>query len=334
MAKNLARIICTEEDKVNCPFYFKTGACRYGDRCTRRHLKPSISQTLLFKNMYQNPPIAIAMAEGHQVPEEQMMEAIKEFHGFYSEVFLEFSKFGEIEELHVCDNTGDHMIGNVFVKYASEEEAENCKDSITGKYYKNRLVVPEFSPVIDFRDGRCKQYEAGYCKRGGNCNFLHLKPVPKDLKKALYKEMYKRYPKYKEAKYEREREERGGKRRRSRSRSNGKRRSRSRDRDRDRKRRKRKKDKKKRRRRSRSRGSRSRGSRSDSKPGRGESARDIFKMTSAERRAMIASWGKEDDLSPKNEDGGNQRPPESPPPGLGDEKAHLPALPPIPVHGN
>ena len=331
MAKNLARIICTEEDKVNCPFYFKTGACRYGDRCTKRHLKPSISQTLLFKNMYQNPPIAIAMAEGHQVPDAEMMQAIQEFHSFYSEVFLEFSKFGEIEEVHVCDNTGEHMIGNVFVKYASEEEAENCKDSITGKYYKNRLVVPEYSPVIDFRDGRCRQYETGYCKRGGNCNFLHLKPVPKDLKKALLREMYKRYPKYKDAKHEREREERGYRRRRDRSRSRSterrSRRRRSRDRDRDRKRRK--KDKKKRRRRS-----RSRGSRSGSRHSRGESARDIFKMTSAERRAMIASWGKEDEevhpKSPKGDEA-KQTLPETPPSNNDDERANLPALPPIPV---
>ena len=47
---------------MNCPFYFKNGACRYGDKCTRRHLKPSISQTLLFPRLYDNPPVAIAMA--------------------------------------------------------------------------------------------------------------------------------------------------------------------------------------------------------------------------------------------------------------------------------
>ena len=34
-ATHLARIHGTEEDKVNCPFYFKIGACRHGDRCSR-----------------------------------------------------------------------------------------------------------------------------------------------------------------------------------------------------------------------------------------------------------------------------------------------------------
>ena len=30
MAEQLARIFGTEEDRVNCPFYFKIGACRNG----------------------------------------------------------------------------------------------------------------------------------------------------------------------------------------------------------------------------------------------------------------------------------------------------------------
>ncbi len=33
-------------------------------------------------------------------------------------------KFGKIDELNVCANLGDHMIGNVYVKYEEEEFAE------------------------------------------------------------------------------------------------------------------------------------------------------------------------------------------------------------------
>ena len=47
--------IGTEKDRVNCPFYFKIGACRHGDRCSRLHTKPSISPTLVLANMYQRP---------------------------------------------------------------------------------------------------------------------------------------------------------------------------------------------------------------------------------------------------------------------------------------
>lgn len=322
MAKSLARIILTEEDQVNCPFYFKTGACRYGDRCTRRHLKPAISQTLLFKGMYENPPIAIAMAEGHRVPDEQIMAVIEQFHNFYSEVFLELAKFGEIEDMQVCDNIGDHLIGNVYVKFASEDNSEKCRDGITGRYYANRLVVPSYSPVTNFREGRCRQYETDSCKSkkkfkiknflfpkffpkkfqishyflgGGKCNFMHLKIVPRDLKKALFKEMYKRYPQYKEAKRHRGKEER-------RARKRHKRRERSRSQDK-KKKRKTKTIKKKRRRSSR--GSEKRSStRSESKSAErgGDTSQNIFNMTSEERRALIASWGDKDADGGKNEE--------------------------------
>ena len=51
MAQHLAKIFGTEEDKVNCPFYLKMGACRHGDRCSRIHNRPILSQTILLQNM-------------------------------------------------------------------------------------------------------------------------------------------------------------------------------------------------------------------------------------------------------------------------------------------
>ncbi len=35
----------------------------------------------------------------------------EEFDTFYEEIFEELSQYGEVEELHVCENLGDHMIG-------------------------------------------------------------------------------------------------------------------------------------------------------------------------------------------------------------------------------
>lgn len=34
--------------RVNCSFYFKIGACRHGDRCSRIHNKPTFSQVRIF----------------------------------------------------------------------------------------------------------------------------------------------------------------------------------------------------------------------------------------------------------------------------------------------
>ena len=59
MAYKLAKLIGTEEDKVTCSFFWKMGACRHGDKCTRIHYKPPISETLLVIHMHQNPPIAM-----------------------------------------------------------------------------------------------------------------------------------------------------------------------------------------------------------------------------------------------------------------------------------
>ena len=104
MANRLGKIYGTEEDKVNCNFYFKIGACRHGDKCNRIHNKPSISQTILFKHLYINPPTAIAIAEGNKVSDEALQEALKHFENFYEDIFLELAKYGELLELNVCDN--------------------------------------------------------------------------------------------------------------------------------------------------------------------------------------------------------------------------------------
>ena len=98
MANRLGKIYGTEEDKVNCNFYFKIGACRHGDKCNRIHNKPSISQTILFKHLYINPPTAIAIAEGNKVSDEALQEALKHFENFYEDIFLELAKYGELLE--------------------------------------------------------------------------------------------------------------------------------------------------------------------------------------------------------------------------------------------
>ena len=95
MAENLAKIIGSEEDKANCPFYFKNGACRYGERCTRLHRKPTKSLTLLFMHMYQNPEIAKALAEGHQVSDDKIIQETEQFESFYAKAFLEIVRFGD-----------------------------------------------------------------------------------------------------------------------------------------------------------------------------------------------------------------------------------------------
>uniref|UniRef100_A0A8C3SKS7 C3H1-type domain-containing protein n=1 Tax=Chelydra serpentina TaxID=8475 RepID=A0A8C3SKS7_CHESE len=93
--------------EVNCSFYFKIGACRHGDRCSRLHNKPTFSQTIVLLNLYRNPQNTAQSADGTHC----------EYPIPLLEVFTELEeKYGEIEEMNICDNLGDHLVGNVYVK--------------------------------------------------------------------------------------------------------------------------------------------------------------------------------------------------------------------------
>jgi len=194
MAGHLEEIFGTEKDKVNCPFYYKIGACRHGDKCSRIHNRPVLSQTILLPHMYLNP-LAAPMIDAEGKPVEYDKKYLRDyFEDFYEDAFEELSKFGEIEELNVCDNVNEHLLGNVYVKYRHEEDAEKALKALQGRYYAGRLLLPEFSPVTDFRDACCRQYEETECTRGGLCNFMHLKQVSKTMKKDLFREQARRFP--------------------------------------------------------------------------------------------------------------------------------------------
>jgi len=109
MARHLARIHGTEEDKVNCPFYFKIGACRHADRCSRIHHRPAFSPTILIKHIYRHPVREAelrALAEGLDKDrvEVDQKKAVDDFYEFFENLYMELGKFGRIESLNVCDN--------------------------------------------------------------------------------------------------------------------------------------------------------------------------------------------------------------------------------------
>merc|ERR1712066_381259 len=68
-----------------------------------------------------------------------------------------------------------------------EEMAESAVKDINNRWFDKRPIYGELSPVSDFREACCRQYELGECNRGGFCNFMHLKPISRELRKALYK---------------------------------------------------------------------------------------------------------------------------------------------------
>ena len=71
------------------------------------------------------------------MPQEELLEAAKHFEDFFEEVFIEFCKYGEILDMLVADNIGDHMMGNLYIKFATEEQASLCYKEKIGKYFNN-----------------------------------------------------------------------------------------------------------------------------------------------------------------------------------------------------
>jgi len=75
----------------------------------------------------------------------------------------------------VCENVGDHIVGNVYIKFEDEENAADALAGMSGRFYAGRPLEVEYSPVTDFREARCRQFDETSCNRGGLCNFMHIK---------------------------------------------------------------------------------------------------------------------------------------------------------------
>jgi splicing factor U2AF 35 kDa subunit len=75
------------------------------------------------------------------------------------------------------------MVSNVYAQFREEEQAAAA---LRGRYYSARPIIAEFSPVTDFREATCRQFEENVCNRGGYCNFMHVKKVSRDLRRRLF----------------------------------------------------------------------------------------------------------------------------------------------------
>ncbi|KAM1160933.1 hypothetical protein TB2_000075 [Malus domestica] len=163
----------TEQDKAHCPFHLKTGACRFGQRCSRVHFCPDKSSTLLIKNMYNGPGLAWEQDEGLEYTDEEVERCYEEF---YEDVHTEFLKLGEIINFKVCRNGAFHLRGNVYIHYKSLDSAVVAYQSVNGRYFAGKQISCEFINVTRWKVAICGEYmKSRYktCSRGTACNFIH-----------------------------------------------------------------------------------------------------------------------------------------------------------------
>jgi hypothetical protein len=175
------RTFGTEKDQVHCAFFLKTGACRYGSKCSKTHLMPLQSTTLLIRNFYE--PLGYSTSKHGTDDDEELMytddEIQEHFEAFYNDIHPEFRIYGEIVQLKVCQNSAPHLRGNVYVQYRRLEDAIAAYQGLNGRWYAGKQITIQFSPVTNWKLAICGLYDKNECPHGKSCNFLHPFRNPK-----------------------------------------------------------------------------------------------------------------------------------------------------------
>ncbi|XP_062268085.1 U2 small nuclear ribonucleoprotein auxiliary factor 35 kDa subunit-related protein 2 isoform X2 [Platichthys flesus] len=167
----------TELDVANCPFFLKTGACRFGTRCSRKHSYPSSSPTLMIRSMFKT----FGMEESHrddydidaclEHSEEDLQETFTEF---YHDVLPEFKSIGRVVQFKVSCNHEPHLRGNVYIQFDTEEQCTEAFMKFNGRWYAGRQLHCELCPVTRWKNAICGLFDRQRCPKGKHCNFLHV----------------------------------------------------------------------------------------------------------------------------------------------------------------
>ncbi|XP_019616072.1 PREDICTED: U2 small nuclear ribonucleoprotein auxiliary factor 35 kDa subunit-related protein 2-like [Branchiostoma belcheri] len=165
----------------DCPFFKKTGACRFGDRCSRKHTRPDTSTTLLIPGMFGT--FALDQTQRDDFDETMYLEygedeLYKDFIEFYNDALPEFRTLGRVIQFKVCCNHEPHLRGNVYVQYDREEDCLEAIKKFHGRFYAGRQLTCEMTPVTSWKSAICGLFSRKKCPKGKNCNFLHVFPNP------------------------------------------------------------------------------------------------------------------------------------------------------------
>ncbi|XP_016425589.1 U2 small nuclear ribonucleoprotein auxiliary factor 35 kDa subunit-related protein 2-like isoform X2 [Sinocyclocheilus rhinocerous] len=167
----------TEKDKANCPFFLKTGACRFRDRCSRKHDHPTSSTTLMVRGMFVTFGMEQSRRDDYdtdaslEYSEEEMHQ---QFLDFYEDAVPEFKNAGRVVQFKVSCNFEPHLRGNVYVQYDTEEKCREAFMMFNGRWYAGRQLQCEFSPVTRWKTAICGLFDRRKCPKGKHCNFLHV----------------------------------------------------------------------------------------------------------------------------------------------------------------
>lgn len=168
----------TNPDRPPCPFFTKTGACRFGDRCSRNHIRPAISRVLLVSNFYDHIGLRQMNHDELEAADDWLeyedSETYHHFLDFYEDVLPEWERMGKISQFKVCCNFEPHLRGNVYIEYESAQDAVRAFKSFHGRFYGGRQINVEFVTIDGWKAAICGQFHKHCCPKGRACNFLHV----------------------------------------------------------------------------------------------------------------------------------------------------------------
>lgn len=163
-----------QKDSIYCTFYQRTGACAHGEVCSKMHIRPTVSSSLLLRNMYPNPSKFIELLPPNSLSiDDETIQA--NFDEFYLDIYNELKKFGTITDFLVADNLCDHLVGNILVRFEHPEECKAALENLRGRFYAGRPVDAQLSPVVDFVGAVCQELRENSCRFGLRCNYIHPK---------------------------------------------------------------------------------------------------------------------------------------------------------------
>ncbi|XP_043246091.1 U2 small nuclear ribonucleoprotein auxiliary factor 35 kDa subunit-related protein 2-like [Amphibalanus amphitrite] len=160
-----------------CPFFEKTGCCRFGPRCSRNHRHVLLSRCLLLEHFYQPLGVRYTLDDEQNLDvglEFDDAERARHFNNFYDDVLPELRSHGEVVQFKVCQNYEPHLRGNVYVQYATENEAARAFKNLNGRWYGGEQISVRFVDVQRWSRAICGSFFRGNCPKGRNCNFLHV----------------------------------------------------------------------------------------------------------------------------------------------------------------
>ncbi|EAX96776.1 hypothetical protein TVAG_216790 [Trichomonas vaginalis G3] len=178
------------EEKLFCLQFEKTGVCLKGEMCNKPHRSDPMSRILLFKHLYPDPDVFLALLPTGSVTisDEEKQRAAD---AFYYDIFLMCQRFGPVEDILIASNKTDIMNGNVYVSFKEVDAAQAAFLTLNNQYYAGRKVECVLTPISRLSNAICNE---SACPYGSTCNYVHPLKISEHITKICFPRSSRVYP--------------------------------------------------------------------------------------------------------------------------------------------